>query len=217
MFRMGERESPGERGTGTLMLTRMLSPDGPLVTAARVAAISATIVLGLFCLFVAVFCPDIAPFWQFFVFGLLFIVGAIGQLWQWGFLSINARRAAEDRNPVAWGLVRTGYIVEDDLVAEFLRPGWVFVFDDRVEIFDVGYVMNPRSPSRLTLTLVPKEIRDVRVSRRTRLTYEHIFIGLTDGREVEIEITPRSGWSVRGTKRNELDLLASAIRRVAQR
>lgn len=174
---------------------------------------SVAIFAGLCGLFVAMFYPPATPSWLFFVMGLLFIVGAMGQLWQWGLLSISARRAAENRNPVAWGLVRTGYIVEDDLVVQFLRPGWVFVFDDRVEIFDVGYVMNPRSPSRLTLTLVPKEIRDVRVSRRTRLTYEHVFIDLIDGREVEIEITPRSGWSVRGTTRNELDLLASAIRR----
>ncbi len=63
MFRMGERESPGERGTCTLMLTRMLSPDGPLVTAARVVAMSVAIFAGLCGLFVAMFYPPATPSW----------------------------------------------------------------------------------------------------------------------------------------------------------
>ncbi|MDQ4215251.1 hypothetical protein [Microbacterium capsulatum] len=170
---------------------------------------------GLTCLYVALFqTPDSMP-WQLALIGLLLLAGAALQLWQWGFLSINASRMVRQERPIAWALIRTGYIESDDVVIQFLRPGWIFVFHDRVDIFDVRYAMTPRSPSRNVLSLEAADIREVSISRRFRLSYDHIFVDLADGRTVEIEITPKNGWTVRGARREELEEVASAIKEVA--
>lgn len=193
---------------------RLLSPDGPLVVVARIVAMGVTAGIGVCCMIVAVFNPAVSPSWLIFILGALFLIAALGQLWQWGPLAINARREALSARPIVWGLVRMGYVVEDELVALFLRPGWIFVWPDRVEVFDVSYAMNPKSPSRRVLLLEAPLIRDVSISRRTRLTYDHIFIGLRDGRTAEVEITPKDGWSVRGASGSELEALAGAIEAV---
>ncbi|MBS1674869.1 MAG: hypothetical protein JSS74_13010 [Actinobacteria bacterium] len=178
----------------------------------RIVAMSIVVLIGLSCLFVAIFLNVSAPPWLLFAAGVLFLVGAFGQLWQWGPLTFNARRAAHNENPRVWSLVRTGLITKRGAAEQLLRPGWVFVFCDRVEIFDVRYAMNPKSASRLVLRLLVPNIADISISCPTRLAYQHLLITLSDGRSLEIEITSKSGWSVRGARQGELNAVASAIR-----
>ncbi|MDQ4215247.1 hypothetical protein [Microbacterium capsulatum] len=131
---------------------------------------------------------------------------------QWGLMSTNARNAASLAQPVAWALVRMGYVLKDDMIVDRLKPGWVFVFSDHLEIFDVRMILSVRSKARRAYSLSGDAIKEVSVDRRVRVGFDHVFMNLADGREVEIEITPKNGWTVRGARRGELEEIASAIR-----
>ncbi|MBS1674806.1 MAG: hypothetical protein JSS74_12690 [Actinobacteria bacterium] len=78
---MDESVPPGEDQNLDAAM-RLLSPDGPLVVTMRIVAMSIVALIGLSCLYVAIFLDVSAPPWVLFASGVLFLVGAFGQLWR---------------------------------------------------------------------------------------------------------------------------------------
>ncbi|MDQ4215246.1 hypothetical protein [Microbacterium capsulatum] len=159
----------------------------------------------------AIFAEMEVPVWLRLSLAPICFLGAFGQLWQWGLLSINARRAAIVASPREWALLRTAYVAKSDAVNEVLSPGWLFIYADRVDVFSVRTTLSTRSNARLAHSFSSSQIERVSIGRRSRVTFNHILLVLDDGREVEIEITPKDGWAVRGARRSELEEIVNAM------
>lgn len=190
-------------------------PDSPWTVVGRLLMIGMFALLGVGMAGSAFFVFDDVPSWARLALGVLALVVVLWGLWQRGPLSVNARRAVADAQPRGWALIRAAIVLRDDELVEVLRSGWIFIHADRVEIFAPRSLLSARSPADLAFGFAGDDIERVEVGRWIRLSYEHVIVHLVDGRVVDFEIVPKSGWTVRGARRSELEEIAAAIRGIS--